>query len=83
MPIVAIIEPDSLPNLATNMGYPKCQQGQSAYKQGVSYTLKQLHALGNVVSYLDAAHGGWLGWDNNLQKVMPIFKEVLDNAGGS
>jgi cellulose 1,4-beta-cellobiosidase len=65
------------------MNFQKCQQGQSAYKAGVSYTLQQMHALGNVVSYLDAAHGGWLGWDNNLQKVMPIFKEVLDNAGGN
>jgi cellulose 1,4-beta-cellobiosidase len=45
--------------------------------------LKQLHGLGNVVSYLDAAHGGWLGWDNNLQKVIPIFQEVLNNAGGA
>jgi len=48
------------------MNFQKCQQGQSAYKAGVSYTLKQMHSLGNVASYLDAAHGGWLGWDNNL-----------------
>lgn len=44
--------------------------------------MKQLHSLGNVVSYLDAAHGGWLGWQNNLNAVMPIFKQVLDDAGG-
>jgi len=42
-----------------------------------------MHSLGNVVSYLDAAHGGWLGWDNNLQAVMPIFKDVLNSAGGN
>ena len=47
------------------------------------YTLQELYSLGNVVSYLDAAHGGWLGWDNNLSAVAPIFKEVLDKAGGS
>lgn len=41
-----------------------------------------MHSLGNVVSYLDAAHGGWLGWDNNLGLVMPIYKQVLDDAGG-
>lgn len=82
VPIVAIIEPDSLPNLATNMGAPKCQQAEKAYKEGVEYTLKQLAALGHVSSYLDIAHGGWLGWDNNLQKIMPIFQEVLNNAGG-
>ena len=82
VPIVAIIEPDSLPNLATNLGNPKCQQAQNAYKQGVEYTLREMSQLGHVTSYLDIAHGGWLGWDNNLQKMMPIFQEVLNNAGG-
>lgn len=38
--------------------------------------------LDNVTSYLDIAHGGWLGWDNNLGLIMPIFQEVLNNAGG-
>ena len=83
VPIIAIVEPDSLPNLATNMSDQKCSQGEAAYKDGVAYTLKQLYALGNVVSYLDAGHGGWLGWDNNLQLVVPIFGEVLNNAGGN
>jgi len=82
VPIVAIVEPDSLPNLATNMSTPKCGEAENAYKQGVAYTLKQLYALGNVTSYLDAAHGGWLGWDNNLTAVAPIFREVLNAAGG-
>lgn len=66
VPTVAIIEPDSLPNLATNMGNPKCAQAETAYKTGISYTLKQVATLGHVTSYLDSAHGGWLGWDNNL-----------------
>ena len=35
------------------------------------------------MSYLDAAHGGWLGWDNNLHVVMLIIKEVLGSAGGN
>jgi len=32
--------------------------------------------------YLDIGHGGWLGWDNNLSKAIPIYQEVLNNAGG-
>jgi len=32
MTIIAIIEPDSLPNLATNMGVSKCQEAEFAYK---------------------------------------------------
>ena len=83
VPAVAIIEPDSLPNLATNMSDQKCSQGASAYKAGVAYTLQQVAALGNVTSYLDVGHGGWLGWDNNLDLVWPIFSEVLQNAGGN
>jgi len=42
-----------------------------------------MHSLGNFMSYLDAAHGGWLGWDNNLHVVMLIIKEVLDSASGN
>lgn len=80
---VVIIEPDSLPNLATNLGTPKCAEAQKAYKEGVAYTLKAVHALGHVTAYLDAAHGGWLGWDNNLRLVSGIFKDVLAQAGGN
>jgi len=82
-PIVAIVEPDSLPNLATNLDQPKCALAQNAYKQGIAYAIKQLAAVGpSVTLYLDAAHGGWLGWDNNRQKAAQIFSEVLNLAGG-
>jgi cellulose 1,4-beta-cellobiosidase len=65
------------------LGNPKCAQAAHAYKTGVSYALRKIAELGHVTSYLDAAHGGWLGWNSNLQKIGPIFKEVLDNAGGN
>jgi len=79
--IVAVVEPDSLPNLATNMGVAKCQEAQSAYKEGIAYALQKLSALSNVHIYLDAAHGGWLGWDDNRAKAAAVFKEVLGMAG--
>jgi len=82
-PIVAIVEPDSLPNLATNLNVAKCTLAQNAYKQGVAYAIQQLSTVGpNLTLYLDAAHGGWLGWDNNRQAAAQIFKEVLNLAGG-
>eukprot|EP01113_Clastostelium_recurvatum_P012258 TRINITY_DN1634_c0_g1_i1.p1 TRINITY_DN1634_c0_g1~~TRINITY_DN1634_c0_g1_i1.p1 ORF type:complete len:418 (-),score=107.59 TRINITY_DN1634_c0_g1_i1:61-1221(-) len=82
--IVLVIEPDSLPNLATNLNIAKCGQAQSAYKQGVAYAIKQLAAVGpNVHQYIDAAHGGWLGWPNNLVAGSQIFSEVLQLAGGA
>ncbi len=80
--IVAIIEPDSLPNLATNMNLQSCQIAAPFYREGVAYAVKSL-ALPHTSLYLDSAHGGWLGWNDNRRKMAQIFKEVLDSAGGS
>jgi cellulose 1,4-beta-cellobiosidase len=80
--IIALIEPDSLPNLATNMNVQKCVQAQTAYKTCISYAIRQLATLKNVHQYVDAAHGGWLGWPDNMQKFVPIISEVLQGAGG-
>jgi len=81
--IVTVIEPDSLPNLATNLAVPKCQQAQIAYTTGVAYAIQKLSALSNVHIYVDAAHGGWLGWAANLNAAVTIFSQVLTQAGGS
>lgn len=80
-PIVAILEPDSLANLATNLGNPMCRASQDAYMLSVAYAIKTLH-MPNVSIYLDAAHAGWLGWDNNRSRMAEIFKRVLILAGG-
>lgn len=55
-----IIEPDSLPNLVTNSDLTTCQNSAAGYRAGVAYALKNLN-LPNVVMYIDAGHGGWLG----------------------
>jgi len=67
VPIVAIIEPDSLPNLATNQGDPHCGNSATttAYLTCVPYAINQLSKLPQVTLYVDAAHGGWLGWTTN------------------
>ena len=80
--IVAFVEPDSLANIATNMGVQKCAQAASNYKEGVAYAVKQLHGAGAVL-YLDAAHSGWLGWNDNRSKMANVVKEVLDMAGST
>jgi cellulose 1,4-beta-cellobiosidase len=81
-PIVLIIEPDSLPNLATNLNIAKCQQAENAYINGVAYAIKQFAKQSNLYMYLDAAHGGWLGWPNNLEAAAQIYLKVLTLAGG-
>jgi cellulose 1,4-beta-cellobiosidase len=80
-PIVILLEPDSLPNLATNMNVPDCQEAAPVYQEGVAYAIKTLN-MPNVYIYLDIAHSGWLGWDGNREKAAKIYKKVLKMAGG-
>lgn len=79
--IVAILEPDSLANLATNLRIGKCKAAEGAYRSAVVYAVRKL-AMPHVYLYLDAAHAGWLGWDANRSKIAHIFRQVLDDAGG-
>ncbi|PFG42660.1 cellulose 1,4-beta-cellobiosidase [Isoptericola jiangsuensis] len=78
--VVATIEPDSLPNLVTNMHEPKCQQSDPYYRAGVAYALDRLYEAGNVYSYIDAAHSGWLGWDSNAGPAVNVFKDVVTST---
>lgn len=80
--LVAIVEPDSLGNLATNLGMPKCAASEKAYRSSIAYAISKL-AMPHVSLYLDAAHAGWLGWDGNRQRIAKIFKEILVEAGGA
>jgi len=78
VPVVTVIEPDSLGNLATNQGDSRCSNTgtQNAYKEGIPYAIQQLSTLPNVVIYLDACHGGWLGWANNAQAYVSIVSQL-------
>jgi cellulose 1,4-beta-cellobiosidase len=75
-----VIEPDSLPNLVTNIDLTTCQESAAGYRDGVAYALKQLN-LPNVVMYLDAGHGGWLGWDANLKPGAEELAKAYKAAG--
>ncbi|KAJ3515731.1 hypothetical protein NLJ89_g1575 [Agrocybe chaxingu] len=78
--IVAVIEPDSLANLVTNLNVAKCSGAQDAYKQGTTYAIQQLNAVG-VYMYLDAGHAGWLGWPANLNPAAKLFSDLYKAAG--
>ncbi len=79
--IVAIIEPDSLGNLATNLNVTKCAASEKVYRSATAYAVSKLN-MPQVSVYLDAAHAGWLGWEGNRQRIAKIFKDVLTQAGG-
>ncbi|WP_125772868.1 glycoside hydrolase family 6 protein [Antribacter gilvus] len=77
---VATIEPDSLPNMVTNMSDPDCSVSAPYYREGVQYALTKLYEVGNVYSYIDAAHAGWLGWDDNATKAATEFESVIEGS---
>jgi cellulose 1,4-beta-cellobiosidase len=76
--IVMVIEPDSLPNLITNLSFAKCAEANSsgAYVQGVQYAVSTLRSIPNTYAYLDVGHHGWLGWDNNFTPFVAQLKQV-------
>jgi len=81
--LVLVIEPDSLPNLATNLNTHNCNSSTASdYPAGISYAIAKLSVISNTYLYLDAAHGGWLGWPNNQALIIPIFQNVMSLAKG-
>lgn len=78
--VVAVIEPDSLANMVTNMNVAKCANAASTYRSSTVYALQQLN-LPNVWMYLDAGHAGWLGWPANLQPAANEFASIYNSAG--
>ena len=80
--IAAVVEPDSLANIATNLGTPKCAAAEAIYRRSVAYAVRAL-ARNNVALYLDAAHAGWLGWSGNRAKFVAVVADVLAEAGGA
>ena len=82
--IVAIIEPDSIPNLVTNLSEPRCAEAEStnAYRDGIRYAISRLNTVPNTYLYLDIAHSGWLGWDSNFTPAVDRYVRLLDPGQG-
>ncbi|KAF1832787.1 exoglucanase-6A [Decorospora gaudefroyi] len=78
--VALVIEPDSLPNLVTNIDLQSCKDSASGYRDGVAYALKQLN-LPNIAMYIDAGHGGWLGWNDNLKPGAKVLADAYKAAG--
>jgi cellulose 1,4-beta-cellobiosidase len=75
--VVAIIEPDSLPNVVTNQNLSACQTATPYYEQGITYALNKLHAVPNVYNYMDIAHSAWLGWPSNMSQTPAVYNKVV------
>lgn len=62
------------------MNVAKCQGAASSYKELTVHALKELN-LDNVSMYLDAGHGGWLGWDANITPAAQLYSDIYNQAG--
>jgi cellulose 1,4-beta-cellobiosidase len=78
--VVAVIEPDSLPNLVTNESVANCAAANSSgvYTSGIEYALNKLHAIPNVYNYMDIAHSAWLGWPSNMTPAVSLYAQVAE-----
>jgi cellulose 1,4-beta-cellobiosidase len=82
--VILIIEPDSLPNLVTNLSDPDCSNvnSQTLYQRGTSYALTKFKALSNAYTYIDIGHAGWLGWPSNFDPAITLISNVVKAANG-
>jgi cellulose 1,4-beta-cellobiosidase len=82
--VIAIIEPDSLPNLVTNLSDPDCQSvnSQTLYQRGIAYALTKFKPLSNAYTYIDIGHAGWLGWPSNFGPAITLISNVVKSANG-
>jgi cellulose 1,4-beta-cellobiosidase len=77
-----VLEPDSLPNMVTNLSVPKCAliAENNVYLQGVQYAIQRLSLNPNAYLFLDIGHSGWLGWDNNLKATVQYVAKAVAGA---
>lgn len=78
VPVALIIEPDSLGNVISNEGSNGCtRQVVDNYKEGISYAVTTIAARApHVAIYVDAAHGGWMGFEHNAQAFVDLISSM-------
>ena len=78
VPVALAIEPDSLGNVISNAGSNGCSlQVVENYKEGVAYAIRTLAArVPRVAIYVDAAHGGWMGFEHNAQAFVDLMNSM-------
>ncbi|BCB81853.1 hypothetical protein Pflav_082630 [Phytohabitans flavus] len=88
--IINIIEIDSLPNLITNVAGRATEtamcntmKSNGNYVAGVGYALGKLGAIPNVYNYIDAAHHGWIGWDDNFGPTAELLATAARAQGSN
>ena len=78
VPVALVLEPNAVAALATAAEGGRCGGvgTSTAYRQGLRYAADRL-SLPHTALYLDAAHGGWLGWPHEAAR----FASVVASLG--
>jgi len=91
VPVVIVVEPDSLGNVISNAGRNGCSEATvNNYKAGIKYAVDALSiarsssSAATLALYVDAAHGGWMGYEPNAQAFVSLMVEIgiLDKIRG-
>ncbi|WP_020472980.1 glycoside hydrolase family 6 protein [Zavarzinella formosa] len=82
--VIMVIEPDSLPNLITNLTFERVREAEKsgAYVKGVQYAVGTLRSLPNTYAYIDIGHAGWMGWPSNLNPFVELLKTTGAGISG-
>jgi len=65
---------------------PGLAAGLGVYGRGLQIAIEELYKAGNVYTYLDIGHAGWLGWDDamnnesNLKRAVAGFQALIKGA---
>ncbi|MFT7621937.1 MAG: cellulose 1,4-beta-cellobiosidase [Myxococcota bacterium] len=79
--VVVVLEPDSLPNLVTNMRSASCAGSAPEYESAIVYAIQQLSTVPGVYLYMDAGNSTWLGWEHT-ERAARLYRKVINKAGG-
>lgn len=76
---VMIIEPETLPNLITNLDIPMCSEmnGPGGFVDMIRYVINQLNTVPTTYNYIDIAFSGWLGWDDNFGPAADLIAQTV------
>ncbi|KAH8817599.1 exoglucanase-6A [Flagelloscypha sp. PMI_526] len=78
--VAIIVEPGALASLIVNSSVAACANSANDFREGITYALKTLN-LPNVITYVDAAHGGILGWPADHKAAATALATIYKNAG--
>ncbi|OUM68810.1 glycoside hydrolase family 6 protein [Piromyces sp. E2] len=80
VPIIIIVEPDSLTNLVENNNISKCRGAKNYYEDGHIYLINKLGYLKNVALYLDIGNEYWFKTNESREKAAKMLADIINKS---